>query len=86
MPSYSIWIKTTYPITIIKDRYSGMYSGGFYLAFALGADAIPHAISANDNACGAFWDNEDYLCFTIGKGRDCNEALFDLYTKLKEKK
>lgn len=30
-----------YPLTIIKDRYSGVYSGGKWLAFNLDPEEIP---------------------------------------------
>lgn len=72
-----------YPLTIVADRYSGVYSGGNFLAFnmnAYGVGKLP--IDAGDCACADFWRTEanDYV---IGKGDTPDEAIFDLVNKLK---
>lgn len=45
LPSVNhVKINDIYPLTIIRDRYNDVYSGGKYLAFNLDADEIPTAI------------------------------------------
>lgn len=69
-----------YPLTIVSDRYSGAYSGGNYTAWNLLSDDLPPAIDGDDVDCHAFWlENKT----PVGKGCTVNEALLDLYLKLK---
>lgn len=73
-----------YPLTIVRDRFSGVYSGGEYTAWNLEFNEIPIDISLCDSICMDFWDNDDKLNhYVIGKGRTSSEALADLYIKLK---
>lgn len=44
-----------YPITIIMDRYSGVYSGGAWTAWPLEAGLIPCGPREDDVTCAAFW-------------------------------
>ncbi len=69
-----------YPLTIVADRYTGVYSGGAYLAFNLDADEVPEEIYYDDCGCHYFWTHNEIVC---GKGRTVSEALADLYVKLK---
>lgn len=71
---------TIYPLTIISDRYSGVYSGGNYTAWNLYADEVPEGVYADDCECYEFWMENKIIC---GKGRTTSEALADLYLKLK---
>lgn len=74
-----------YPITIIKDRYSGTYSGAKWLAFNMYPEDLEHLdISADDISCHEFWiDAANYI--TIGKGSTPDEALADLYSQTKHR-
>ena len=72
-----------YPLTVICDRYSGVYSGGKYLAFNNSFDEIPFEICSGDANCMIFWAEENkYPVYTIGKGDTPLEALEDLIKKL----
>jgi hypothetical protein len=75
-----------YPLTIIKDRYNGIYSGGGYLAFNIEHTEIPNDVSSNDSVCSDFWDIEQrgLLTLQIGKGRTPNDAVDDLFLKLQK--
>lgn len=73
-----------YPLTIVKDRYSGAYSGCEYTAWNLGFYEIPIDIELSDVRCMEFWENEENKQeYIVGKGRTASEALADLYVKLK---
>ena len=37
-----------YPLAIIRDRYSGSYSGGTYVAFNLEASKVPAEVFGDD--------------------------------------
>ena len=58
----------TYPIAIVQDRYTGVYSGGRWLAIACATDLVDggqtrvgfclksdHGPSASDVEAGSFW-------------------------------
>lgn len=73
-----------YPLTIVKDRYSGAYSGGEHTAWNLDFYEIPIDIALDDVCCMEFWENEENKQkYIVGKGRTVSEALADLYVKLK---
>ena len=44
-----------YPLTIIRDRYSGSYSGGTYVAFNLEAHKVPAEVFGDDCTAMCFW-------------------------------
>lgn len=69
-----------YPLTITADRYTGVYSGGAYIAWNLDADEVPDDIYSDDCGCHNFWLHNEIVC---GKGRTVSEALANLYIKLK---
>ena len=74
-----------YPITIIKDRYSGTYSGAKWLAFNMYPEDLENLdISADDISCHEFWGN-DANGYVIGKGSTPDEALADLYSQTKHR-
>lgn len=72
-----------YPLTIIKDRYMGSYSGGKYTAWNLHAEEVPIDINCDDVSCFSFWWTDEADKYIIGKGDTVSEALADLYIKLK---
>lgn len=69
-----------YPITIIQDRYGGVYSGGQWTAWNLYPGVIPFQESSNDVICGTFWQVTNMI---VGIGNTPDEALKDLIKKLK---
>ena len=71
-----------YPLTIISDRYGGVYSGARFTAWNEYDSDVPYEASANDMMCGEFWDKTKKK---VGKGNTPNEALEDLYSKLQNK-
>jgi hypothetical protein len=79
---YNRSVDEIYPITIISDRYSGVYSGGEWTAWALDPDNLPDGIFDSDVECAVAWSElkEDRkrgkLAFGIGNTPD--EALRDL--------
>ena len=75
-------MKEIYPLTIICDRYGGVYSGGRYLAFNLDYDEIPSAINGDDMECYGYWLENQLI---VGKGRYIEEAVDDLYNQLEER-
>ena len=72
-----------YPITIIRDRYNGTYSGGKYLAFNLNYDEIPPQINADDVTCFLYWQDSKIL---VGKGAYMGEAYDDLCFEIERRK
>ena len=70
-----------YPLTIICDRYGGVYSGGRYLAFNLDYDEIPSAINGDDISCYEYWLENKII---VGKGRYMEEAYDDLWYQLEK--
>ena len=74
-------IEHIYPLTIVKDRYGGGYSKGYYLAFNLEPWDVPEDINGSDVDCICFWD-EEAKEFAIGKGDTAQEAIDDLARKL----
>ena len=71
-----------YPLTIVRDRYSGAYSGGQYLAFQKHSDNLPFEPNSNDMMASEYWENEEEYDYKIGKGSTPNEAYLDLFMKL----
>ena len=64
-----------YPLTIVKDRYSGCYSGGEYTAWNLEPEEIPTEIFYDDVSCYGFWLSNKIL---VGKGDTPQEAIMNL--------
>lgn len=67
-----------YPVTIIFDRYGGVYSGGRWVAFNLYYDDIPGAVSGDDDSCCEFWREFKNRHGVAGCGDTLDEALKDL--------
>ncbi len=75
-----------YPLTIVRDRYTGTYSGGKYTAWNVELEEIPTEIADNDVPCRNFWyEQEDNPTYIVGKGDTVSEALADLYIQLKQR-
>lgn len=78
--------KHIYPLTIIKDRYTGSYSGGKFTAWNLDFDEVPGDIESSDIPCSTFWgENERDEKYVVGLGKTPNKSLKDLCFKLKKK-
>ena len=71
-----------YPVTIVKDRYSGCYSGGKWIAWNLHLEDIPNAWDDDDYTCAGFWGSEHIWARPVGKGNTPEEALADLEHEL----
>ena len=76
--------KNLYPLTIVMDRYSGVYSGGIFTAWKLDPDEVPEEICAGDNSASDFFDDIRYKRrdFIYGIGETPDEAAMDLYIKM----
>ena len=87
-----------YPLTVIRDRYNGTYSGASYLAFNLDSNLVPSEVHDSDVPCSYFWDLIDEGNFVegkvardyrdvvkyVGKGATIEDAVVDLYRKMKD--
>ena len=71
-------IKEIYPLTVILDRYNGVYSDAKYLAFNMYPDLIPYGVMGDDMDCSDFWGEKH--TFPIGKGNTAQEAIDNLYS------
>lgn len=71
-------VEHVFPVTIIDDRFGGLYSGGAYLAFNLEPWDVPKVFSwGGDIDCADFWGEESSQ-YIIGKGDTPAEAYNDL--------
>ncbi len=79
LENVNTWLSRQYPLTIIRDRYNGIYSGGNWIAFPLRIDEIPAAVNSNDEDCVTFWESyaEPY-----GLAESPDAALSDLLEKM----
>ena len=84
-------IEDIYPLTVMKDRYSGVYSEGKYLAFNDYFHHLPKNIAGSDGDCLTFWSDFEqgkslnyfnYLVF-CGKGNSPTKALNNLLKTMK---
>lgn len=81
--TYMLMEEELYPVTIIMDRYSGTYSGAYWLAFNLDYNEIPEAVCGSDLDCLNFWQIEG-KDMVVGKGACPEEAYEDLNKKVME--
>lgn len=74
-----------YPLTIVMDRYTGVYSGGRFTAWNLDPDEVPEEICWDDSSVlGIFTDiRHGKRNIAYGVGATPDEAAMDLYTKIK---
>ena len=74
-------------LTIIKDRYGGMYSGGRYTAWNIPFTKIPSIVEGSDFECETFWiaykavDRSGHTTI-VGFGNTPQSALEDLIEKM----
>lgn len=68
-----------YPLTIVSDRYSGVYSGGQFTAWNMAYNDIPLDPILDDVSCMYFWDTTDII---IGRGETPQDAIEDLIKRL----
>jgi len=85
-PEYVDWkvfnnIDTIYPLTIIADRYSGVYSGGEYTAWPGDEEDIPDEVSMDGVTCAHEWGVIKSERQHVGIGCTPSVALVDLYLK-----
>lgn len=97
MSEYELAQEDIYPLTVIRDRYNGTYSGASYLAFNLDSNFVPSEVHDSDVPCSYFWDLIDEGNFVegkvardyrdivkyVGKGATIEDAVVDLYCKMK---
>jgi len=86
-----------YPVTILRDRYQGTYSGAQWTAWNHDLGEMPIGAWGSDDVCAEFWSQ--YVCddvpnctivhkspvYIVGKGRDPLAAFRDLQRKLDAK-
>lgn len=85
-PEYVNWdvfnhIDTIYTLTIKRDRYSGVYSGGVYTAWPCGEAYIPDEVFMDDVSCAHEWGIIKSERQHVGVGCTPSVALVDLYLK-----
>lgn len=72
-----------YPVTIVLDRYGGVYSGGKWVAYNQYFDLVPPEVDDGDIECHRFWLQND---MPVGRGNTPDEALADLETNMRARK
>lgn len=81
--SPEFWCNNQYPLTIVRDRYCGSYSGGMFTAWPVDENQIPVEQRGDDMSCDTFWSKVDMSY--IGIGNTPQEALDDLMSKMMKK-
>lgn len=71
-----------YPLTIVRDRYTGCYSGGEFTAWNLQPEDVPEEIDADDVGCATFFSHTKII---YGRGKTPDEAAMDLIKRLEDK-
>jgi hypothetical protein len=72
-----------YPLTIVRDRYTGCYSGGKFTAWNLYPEDISEEIYADDVGCSSFFSHTKII---YGRGETPNDAFMDLINMLEKEK
>lgn len=77
--------KNLYPLTIVMDRYNGVYSGGRFTAWNLDPDEVPEEICGDDGSALEIFQNirNGKRNVVYGVGATPDEAAMDLYMKIK---
>ena len=78
------WLVQKYPLTIVRDRYNGVYSGGRFTCWPLPYHAIPREADGRDMECQRFWDYYDKS--EVGVGNTVEKAVKDLERKFERQK
>lgn len=66
------------PLTIVQDRYNGVYSGGKYTAWNLEYNEIPPEPCGDDVTAMNFWRDDSM----VGRGSTPDEAVDDLRQRM----
>lgn len=74
--------KYPYPLTIVFDRYNGVYSGGKFTAWNKSFDEVPIEIEEDDVTCREFWNKHEESNGIVGLGETPEEAVNDLIARL----
>lgn len=80
-------IEDLYPLTIVKDRYNGVYSGGKYTAWNCQPYFVPSGICGDDLDCPDTWDeilDDDKIKNMFGVGDTIESAIKNLANKRRE--
>ena len=84
-----------YPVTLAKDPFTGVYSGGQWIAFALDPCEVPEQPFQGDVTAAAYWGSGDVLRGDVrpedqprnprfvGRGGSPEAALSDLDLRMK---
>lgn len=78
------------PLTIVKDKYSGKYCKGGYIAWNLEPNEIPKYSYSNETSVMHFWNSKNYYDAYreydgyFGIGETIQEAIDDLYSYIIE--
>lgn len=80
-----------YPLTIVHDRYGGVYSGGCFTAWNEDFHRVPKDVDGDDTSCTIFRDRfkqgklKNYCDkpIYVGMGSTPQKALDDLMKKIK---
>ena len=82
--------KYPYPLTVVMDRYSGIYSGGYFTAWNKYSDEVPEEIHSDDCATATFWEKYHKESEAakgandlVGFGETAGAAIEDLIRKQK---
>ena len=77
-------VSLSYPCTIVRDRYTGTYSGGIYTAWPCFPKDVPSAISEDDVTCREYWQGTNAEVWTryVGRGNTTEEAFKDMQRRL----
>lgn len=70
-----------YPLTIIRDRYNGSYSGGTYVAFNLECVNVPTEVFGDDCTAMRFWKHYKGV---VGLGGSPESAVKDLLKNIRK--
>ena len=73
-----------YPLTVVADRYNGVYSGGKYTAWNMYPYVVPKDIFGDDIDCYDFWSEAKSNGLIFGVGDSVIEAIEKLNFKLQE--
>lgn len=74
-----------YPLTITKDRYDGIYSGGKYLAWNKNPEDVPPLPFEKDKIADDYWAQvrkSNYGKNAVGIGNTIDAAIQDLILRL----
>ncbi len=67
-----------FPLTVIKDGYSGRYSGGLFIAFNTHPHEVPADILGAEKECKDFWFKNEPIDIRAGVGPTMRAAVLDL--------